>query len=293
MLTEDLQKNPEPLQFHTRNEIKIEPFYNLEETDKERETRFNIEYKLGEGLFKIGYLNAIINDYILIESEKEIVMNVDNTLISGDYRVIGNIKDIFGSIKQPNYAVRTDRYCSDKCKAGEFFIGMDVFVLEKSKNIVNHSQLGHMMKQRGCDASNKFDEEIKRGDDDYESSDDELAKENGMDIEDGEDRMLKKRDVKSQRKKSSHKKSNAARGGFGGGYQQQGQFCQGSQQYGQKQQIGGDGNFYLEQQKMMAMQQNMMGGYLPPQQGGFVAGGAGFGQQQATDMHSQQLLNPQ
>ena len=55
--------------------------------------------------------------------------------------------------------------------------GVEVSVVKRTLKLIN-SRLDSMMKQKGCDASNMFDEEVRDGTDAIDYSDDEIEKTN-------------------------------------------------------------------------------------------------------------------
>lgn len=113
-------------------------FYDHEETDAERQTRFSTEIKLGEKLTPIGLIGGFIDDIISITSNGDNTLDTDNILILGDYKILGRIEDIYGTVTNANYTICLDRYLKNMIEAGGLLVGIEVFVLCRLQRFIGN-----------------------------------------------------------------------------------------------------------------------------------------------------------
>jgi len=73
----------------------------------------------------------------MITTVGEIILDMDNVLVLGDYKILGKIQDIFGSVSCPHYIVFVDRYLKDMSQKNELLHGMEVFVLSRLEKFIN------------------------------------------------------------------------------------------------------------------------------------------------------------
>ena len=97
------------------------------------------------------------------------VINVDNIIYDDNKAAVGYVDDVFGQVEQPVYSAKI---FPNLVEAG-FGLkpGQKVFYCQRLVKFVNADDI---CKNKGCDASNQFDEEV--DDDEKDFSDDEEEK---------------------------------------------------------------------------------------------------------------------
>ena len=86
--------------------------------------------------------------------------------------------DLVGNVTRPQYSIRLYPAYIDKIKSKGVelrneLVDQKVYLVSKCLKVIN-AQLPEIMKKKGCDASNIYDEEIPEGEREY--SDDEQEK---------------------------------------------------------------------------------------------------------------------
>jgi rRNA processing protein Gar1 len=121
-------------------------------------------------IVEVGYVQSIVDDLIVIQStidhHHHRALDVDSVLCFEDRTVLGRIFETFGPVRQPLYSVRLD---SSKNAEKEWVLSR-----KKVYSVPDYSQfvsIQQLEKRRGCDASNRYDEELPE--EEQEFSDDE------------------------------------------------------------------------------------------------------------------------
>ncbi|CAB3406240.1 unnamed protein product [Caenorhabditis bovis] len=79
--------------------------------------------KCDSSLIEFGYISKTVDCIVVIESTSNVILDFDSYLFDEKADVIGQIYDIFGQVKSPNYAVRFNT----REEASLFPIGMKVY----------------------------------------------------------------------------------------------------------------------------------------------------------------------
>lgn len=111
-------------------------------------------------LVKIGNIDSIVEERVIIKPVEKIILDIDNFLMTKDRLILGVLDDVFGAIEKPWYSVLNDAYIKAKFKADEILIGDPVFAAGPEMKILYQDRIDFLKSRKGCDASNKFDEEI-------------------------------------------------------------------------------------------------------------------------------------
>ncbi|KAH6593405.1 hypothetical protein BASA50_007356 [Batrachochytrium salamandrivorans] len=120
-------------------------------------------------LKRIGTITAIVDALVVIKATLggEIqVLDIDSILLFEDRSVLGRIFDTFGPVSEPFYSTRFNS--ADEVAASSAAVGAPVFFIQDLAKVVLTQPL---LKNKGSDASNLYDEEI--GEDEVEYSDDD------------------------------------------------------------------------------------------------------------------------
>ncbi|EAR84734.1 Gar1/NAF1 RNA-binding region protein (macronuclear) [Tetrahymena thermophila SB210] len=200
---EDIVIDPKGEQMKTKNEAKPQKYEKFE-SDMERLVRFGVQFKGNEVLVELGQIMTIVDDKIIIatnnemrEAEKRIIVDLDNIIFNEQKNIIGNVDDVFGNIKNPFYCVIIDKYTEEMIAQKRLQVGQKVYMIEGYNKLLMKAQLEFLLRQKGCDASNRFDEEV-LNDNEIEYSDDEMEskaktkrnnKERKQDLEDVEEEV--------------------------------------------------------------------------------------------------------
>ena len=128
----------------------------------------NIEIPPDANIVDIGYVQSIVDDLVVVQStiDPHKTLDVDSVLCFEDRRVLGRIFETFGPVRKPLYSIRLD---SSENADKEWVLSR-----RKVYSVPDHSQfvhIQHLEKLRGCDASNRYDEELPE--EEQEFSDDE------------------------------------------------------------------------------------------------------------------------
>lgn len=141
----------------TKNEIILKPF-DKPESLEERQKRLGL-HNLNGGLVKVGYILAVVEDRVIFESVEKLILELDNVLVSKDRLLVGSVEDVFGPIEKPQYSVLLDVYLREILKEGRIKIGDPIFCIGSEMRGIYEEKLEELKSRKGCDASNKFDEE--------------------------------------------------------------------------------------------------------------------------------------
>ena len=142
----------------SKNEVKVKPF-DKEETHEERVERLKAKNVAGGGLVKVGILLGVVEDRVLIEPVEKIILDIDNIVISKDRLIIGSVEDVFGPIDRPCYSIMNDLYLKKMVAEEKVKVGDPVFCIASEMKAIYEDRIEELKKRKGCDASNKFDEE--------------------------------------------------------------------------------------------------------------------------------------
>lgn len=165
-------------------------------------------------LIKVGNLELIVEDRVILGPVERIILNIENVVITKDRKIIGLVEDVFGPVERPRYSILNDLYLTELISSGSLKLGDPVFCLASGMKALTEDQIEEMKARKGCDASNKFDEEpisTHDKDDIYYSDDDQenytgknqmLGKRNRqMDEEDWKSNRVSKESINSLKEK--------------------------------------------------------------------------------------------
>lgn len=110
-------------------------------------------------LIKVGNLDIVVEDRIILAPVEKIILNIENVVITKDRKIIGLVEDVFGPVERPKYSILNDQYLIELLSSGNLKVGDPVFCLATGMKALTEDQIYLMRAQKGCDASNKFDEE--------------------------------------------------------------------------------------------------------------------------------------
>lgn len=122
-------------------------------------------------LVKIGSVSSIVDVLVVVESIRSMPpLDLDSVLFKSDGSPLGQIFDVFGSVKVPHYSIRFSK--ADHIKEKNIHPGMPVyFVPQTDRSITKFAFVDEIKKIKGTDASWENDNEPPRGVVEY--SDDE------------------------------------------------------------------------------------------------------------------------
>lgn len=157
LLQPDLGEDGPQGPLKTKNEIVLKPF-DKPETLEERQKRLGLQ-NLNGGLVKVGYVSAVVEDRVIFESVDKIILELDNVLLSKDRLLVGSVEDVFGPVEKPQYSALLDVYLREILADGRLKAGDPVFCIGSEMRGIYEDKLQELRSRKGCDASNKFDEE--------------------------------------------------------------------------------------------------------------------------------------
>nr|XP_027195385.1 H/ACA ribonucleoprotein complex non-core subunit NAF1-like [Dermatophagoides pteronyssinus] len=132
--------------------------------------RLNIHSPV-EQLTQIGTINSFVNQLVIVQSFTTVhVLDLDSTLFLKDGSPLGQIFDVIGPVRQPNYVVRFNS--SKEIRDMNLSINMAVYYNGCfPEPYTKYVFVNHLIRQKGCDASWKDNNEPPPEHQDY--SDDE------------------------------------------------------------------------------------------------------------------------
>lgn len=110
-------------------------------------------------LIKIGNIDSIVEDRVIITPIEKIILDIENFVLTKERKVFGTLEDVFGPIERPFYSVLNDQFVKDLFTDGKVQVGDPVFCLSSAMKELNQDRINELKNLKGCDASNKFDEE--------------------------------------------------------------------------------------------------------------------------------------
>lgn len=140
-------------------------------TKNELDERINIpvpfEIDSNTVFTECGKVETVIeNDKILIKANLQNgILDLDNIIWNANHIAVGYLDDVIGKIDEPNYVVKFFPNLTDKNLVVQ---SEPLFVVKDRAQKVEKKEL---LRKKGCDASNAFDEEV--SDSGKEFSDDE------------------------------------------------------------------------------------------------------------------------
>ena len=193
---------------YEKESIKIHEMYNNEENDESTNKYFGTKNELSdvkiiptvfpiEDTFKFLNAGTVMNksiegNFVMMADLSNGILDLDNIVFNQNKLPVGYIDDVLGKIDNPFYIVKYfPNYNGSTDLQGEKLS----FVKQKAK-FVNKMEL---IKQKGSDASNVYDEEI--DDDEKEFSDDEEEKAR-------KERLKKRRDQNNESQKNNNFRKN-------------------------------------------------------------------------------------
>lgn len=122
-----------------------------------------------EKLVKVGRVSSIVEVLVVIESVKSMPpLDLDTILFKQDGKPIGQIFDVFGSIREPHYSVRFTN--ANQIKEKGINIDESIFFLPQTdRAITKFAFVEELRKNKGTDASGEHDNERPEGADDSDS----------------------------------------------------------------------------------------------------------------------------
>ena len=152
----------------TRNEIINE----LERKDLPIPYEITSEDKFEE----CGKIKNIVENKILmagININITNILNLDNIIFLPNKQYIGFIDDVIGKIDNPIYVIKIYPKLIEQKILENIKIDDILYYCSNRANIVNAIELKN--KNKGCDASNAFDEEVSEGEKDYSDDEEEIS----------------------------------------------------------------------------------------------------------------------
>jgi H/ACA ribonucleoprotein complex non-core subunit NAF1 len=127
----------------------------------------SIEIPQDAAILEIGHVQSIVDELVVVQSTMHHqVLDMDSVLCFENRTVLGRVFETFGPVRQPLYSVRLD--------ASEHADKEWVLLKKKVYFVPDHSRfvhIHHLNQFKGCDASNRYDEELPQ--EEQEFSDDE------------------------------------------------------------------------------------------------------------------------
>jgi len=151
----------------TRHEIINE----LERKDFPIPYEINNEDKFEE----CGIVKNIVENKILmsaINNNVSRILNLDNIIFLSDKQYLGFIDDVIGKIDNPIYVIKVFPKLIEEKIFEKIHIEDKLYYCSNRANIINAIELKN--KNKGCDASNAFDEEVSEGEKDYSDDEEEV-----------------------------------------------------------------------------------------------------------------------
>ena len=156
---------------NTYTGTKHEIINELERKDFPVPYKVNIEDKFEEcGIIK----NIVENKILMVGINNNIlkVLNLDNIIFLPDKQYIGFIDDVIGQIENPIYVIKIYPNLIEKKLLENIKIEDKLYYCSNRAMVLNAVELKN--KNKGCDASNVFDEEVSEGEKDYSDDEEEV-----------------------------------------------------------------------------------------------------------------------
>jgi len=172
-------------EIYNKESIKINELYNNEENDESMNKYFGTKNELSEvkiiptpfpiedkyNFVCAGHvLNKSFERKFIISADSTIgTLDLDNIIFNENKLPIGYIDDVLGKIDSPLYIIK---FFPDY--NGNFdLVGQKLFFVKEKAKLVNKFEL---IKLKGSDASNAFDEEVNEEEKDFSDDDEERSK---------------------------------------------------------------------------------------------------------------------
>ena len=156
---------------NTYTGTKHEIINELERKDFPVPYKVNIEDKFEEcGIIK----NIVENKILMVGINNNIlkVLNLDNIIFLPDKQYIGFIDDVIGQIENPIYVIKIYPNLIENKLLENIKIEDKLYYCSNRAMVLNAVELKN--KNKGCDASNVFDEEVSEGEKDYSDDEEEV-----------------------------------------------------------------------------------------------------------------------
>ena len=122
-----------------------------------------------------GAIKNIVENKILmsaINNNITKILNIDNIIFLPNKQYMGFIDDVIGQIDNPVYVIKIYPKLIEQKIFENIHIDDKLYYCSNRANIVNAIELKN--KNKGCDASNAFDEEVSEGEQDYSDDEEEV-----------------------------------------------------------------------------------------------------------------------
>ena len=122
-----------------------------------------------------GSIKNIVENKILMESinnNLSKILNLDNILFLSNKQYIGFIDDVIGQIDNPIYVIKIYPKLIEEKILEKIKINDKLYYCSNKINVINAIELKN--KNKGCDASNAFDEEVSENEKDYSDDEEEV-----------------------------------------------------------------------------------------------------------------------
>lgn len=124
-----------------------------------------------DNLIKVGRIVSIVDVLVVIESLRSMPpLDLDTVLFKSDGKAVGQIFDVFGSVKEPHYSIRFSN--TEQIGDKGIQIGTEIyFVPQTDRSITKFAFVDELKKIKGTDASWENDNEPPPGaisDDDFD-----------------------------------------------------------------------------------------------------------------------------
>ena len=122
-----------------------------------------------------GKIKNIVENKILMESinnNLSKILNLDNIIFLSNKQHIGFIDDVIGQIDNPVYIIKIYPKLIEEKILEKIKIDDKLYYCSNKINVINAIELKN--KNKGCDASNAFDEEVSENEKDYSDDEEEV-----------------------------------------------------------------------------------------------------------------------
>ena len=122
-----------------------------------------------------GKIKNIVENKILMESinnNLSKILNLDNIIFLSNKQHIGFIDDVIGQIDNPIYVIKLYPKLIEEKIFEKIKINDKLYYCSNKINVINAIELKN--KNKGCDASNAFDEEVSENEKDYSDDEEEV-----------------------------------------------------------------------------------------------------------------------